>query len=238
MGPATTPFPRQRHGHGLTILLVDGHRLVTESLAGLLPELYQIRATMTAPSLSAAREVLRRGGIDLVLVDDFVDGASGLELIDAESRHGCTPLVMIFSASADPRQIAEALRAGAAGWVAKDCSREELITAIRTVGSGRRWVAPRLRAPVIDALVRGGDPQPAESGVILSARQWEVLSSLAEGMSHGETAVHMGLSLSTIRTHVRHMCQALDVHSTPELVAMVWDGRLKPPRDETPAVPG
>ena len=231
METSTSLVPRQRQGEGLTVLLVDHHRLVTESLAGLLPELHQVRATTTAGSLSAARDVLRRGGIDIVLVDDVVNGGSGLDLVDADAPGGRAPLVMIFSAGADPRRIAEALRAGAVGWIAQDCRREELVSALRTVGSGRRWVAPRLRSAVIDALVQTDAPEPA-TAVTLSARRWEVLRLLAEGLSHGETAERLGLSLSTVRTHVRHMCQALDVHSTPELVAMVWDGRLVPPRDE------
>lgn len=235
--PATL-VPRQRQDDGLTVLLVDHHRLVTESLAGLLPELPQVRATLTAGTLSAARDLLRRGGIDLVLVDDVVNGGSGLDLIHAEPPGGRAPLVMIFSARADPRRIAEALLAGAVGWMAQDCRREELVSALRTVGSGRRWVAPRLRSSVIDALVRASAPGSAAAGAVtMSARRWEVLRLLADGLSHGETAERLGLSLSTVRTHVRHMCQALGVHSTPELVAMVWDGRLVPPRDETSTRP-
>ena len=230
MEPPAAVFPRQRKGDGLTVLLVDHHRLVTESLAGLLPELPQVLATTTASTLSAARDLLRRGGIDLVLVDDVVDGGSGLDLIHADAPGGRAPLVLIFSAGSDPRRIAEALRAGAAGWIAQDCRREELVSALRTVGSGHRWVAPRHRAAVIDALVQTDAPGAvATSSVTLSARRWEVLMLLAEGLSHGETAERLGLSLSTVRTHVRHMCQALGVHSTPELVAMVWDGRLVPP---------
>ena len=116
METSTSLVPRQRQGEGLTVLLVDHHRLVTESLAGLLPELHQVRATTTAGSLSAARDILRRGGIDLVLVDDVVNGGSGLDLVDADAPGGRAPLVMIFSAGADPRRIAEALRAGAVGW--------------------------------------------------------------------------------------------------------------------------
>jgi DNA-binding NarL/FixJ family response regulator len=223
--PASIPSPRQ--GFGLTLLLVDGHRLIGESVARMLPQLEPVRTATFATSLSQARDVLDRGGIDIVLVDDIVDHESGLDLLEHTPRSGRHAHIAVFSATTEPTRVAEALRHGAAGWIVKDCGHEELVEALTTIRSGRRWVSPRLRADVIHALVQPVDTGAQQtSSVTLSPRQREVLSCLVAGMSHGETAEQLGLSLSTVRTHVRHMCAMLDVHSTPALVAVARAGRL------------
>lgn len=217
------------------MLVVDGHQLIAESVAGLLPQLGEVREAKSATSVSLARAIVRAGPVDVVLVDDVLHGESGLELLRATSHGGRRPLVVIFSSGTDPARVAGALRAGAAGWLAKDCELAELSAALDRVRSGMRWISPGLRAGVIEELLERGVPASmAGDDMSLPPRRRQVLACLVEGKSHGETAVELGLSLSTVRTHVRDLCRMAGVHSTPALVALVRAGRLKVADDTFP----
>lgn len=223
--------PSQRDG--IAVLVVDAHRLVAESVARLLSQLDVVSAATSATSLDAARGVLRRGDTDVVIVDHDVDGESGLDLVEHVPRQGQRrPAVIVFSTLVDPHPVADALQAGALGWLAKDSSVEELAAAVASVLAGDRWVTPRLRSAVIDALVEDRPTGTAQLALpMLSPRQHEVLECLVDGLTHAEAAERLHVSPNTVRTHVAHMCRMLDVHSTPALVALARAGRLASPSE-------
>lgn len=210
-----------RPGRPLAVVVVDDQRLVAESLARMLSELDDVGSAGAVTSLDAARGVLGRGTTDVVLVDLEVHGESGLDLVERVPRQGrARPLVMIFSTVTDPHRVAGALLAGAAGWLVKDASVEQLVAALSAVQEGRHWVPPPLRADVIEALLTDRRAASSPDRPTLSPRQLEVLECLLEGLAHAEVAERLGLSTSTVRTHVRHMCRMFDVHSTPALLAL------------------
>jgi DNA-binding NarL/FixJ family response regulator len=212
---------------GLAVLVVVGHRLVAESVARLLPRLDGVRTAFAATTLAGARGSLRRGRFDLALVSEVIEGESVLELVATTAPAGRRPAVLVLAAAPDPRRAAKALHAGAWGWVSDDSSAEELAEALATVRSGRHWVPPQLRSDVIDALVAEHSARPlGDEQLRLSARQQEVLGCLVAGMSHGEVAESLQVSVNTVRSHVRHMCRSTGVHSTPALVALARHGRL------------
>lgn len=215
-----------RH-RGLRILVLDGHRLIAESVAGMLPMLDAVRSATSVTTVQLARARLRRGGVDLVLADDAVHGVPTLDLLHLNPDHGRRPRLVFFSSNTDPRYVARSLRAGACGWVVKDCAQEELGHALTRVTTGARWVSSPLRTQVIEALLDPAEVKGAATvGPTLSPRRREVLRCLVEGLSHGEAAERLGVSLSTVRTHVRDMCRLTGTHSTPELVAFAREQGL------------
>jgi DNA-binding NarL/FixJ family response regulator len=125
--------------------------------------------------------------------------------------------VVMLSMHADRRFVAEALRAGAQGYVLKDSAFEELVAAIRAVAQGRSF----LSAPVADLVVRDyveRMSQPSSpGGPALSARERQVLQLIAEGASTKEIAAHLGVSIKTIDTHRRQIMERLNLHSIAEL---------------------
>lgn len=216
------------HQRGLRVLVLDGQRLIAESVAGILPLLDAVRSASSVTTVQRARATMRKGGVDLVLADDVVHGTPTLDLLHLEPHRGGRPGVVFFSANTDPQQVAQTLRAGARGWVAKDCAQQELGQALERITEGSRWVSSRIRSEVIEALLDAEETEgePAGGGLTLSPRRREVMACLMEGLSHGETAAQLGVSLSTVRTHVRDLCRLTGVHSTPELVALAREGRL------------
>ena len=216
---------------GLSVIVVDSHRLVAESLARMLPQLETVREATFATTMASARSALLLLRVDLVLVSERVEGEPAVLALQRGAAHPLRrPALVVLASSNEPRAVARAFRDGAAGWIRRDCRLEELAEALTAVRDGGHWVAPELRAGVIDALLEKTPDQPVDGlGLHLSPRQQEVLQGLMDGMSHGEVAERLHLSLNTVRTHVHRMCHQAGVHSTPALVALARDGRLALP---------
>jgi DNA-binding NarL/FixJ family response regulator len=125
---------------------------------------------------------------------------------------------------ADVRLAAEALRAGAAGFVVKEAAGKELIAAIHEVLRGRTYLTPRLAPDVLPLLAR-----PGTLGDRLTSRQSEVLRLIASGRTMREIAVALGLSTRTVEGHKYQMMQALGVETTAELIRYAIEHGLAPP---------
>ncbi len=222
--------PAPRSEGGISVLVVDGHRLIAESLARMLPQLPLVREASCATTLTEARRALLVPRVDVVVVSEHLEGESAVQALRQTSRTERTYATIVLGTTAEPRGVARALREGAAAWIQRDCRLDELAEALTVAHHGGHWVAPHVRSGLIDALLEDDHGGSSDGdGPRLSQRQQEVLQGLLEGLSHGEVAERLHLSLNTVRTHVHRMCRLADVHSTPALVALARDGRLALP---------
>lgn len=210
----------------LPVMIVAEHRLLAQAVERALAAMDEVSATSSATSVTAAVATARLARPEIVLVDDQLGERSQSELIEQLTDDGWRPAVLVFASCEDPASVVTALRAGASGWVAKDCMTAELRSAIAAVSTGRRWLGERIQSEVLELLLQEGSPAPSGSPLTaLSARQRDVLGCLMEGLTHGATAARLSVSPNTVRTHVRTMCQVLNVHSTPALVSLArrWE---------------
>jgi DNA-binding NarL/FixJ family response regulator len=135
-----------------------------------------------------------------------------------------TVKVIFLTVHADARLAAEALRAGAAGFVGKETAGNELIAAIHQVVRGRTYLTPRLAPDVLPLLARR-----AASGDGLTSRQGEVLRLIASGRTMKEIAAALGLSPRTVEGHKYQMMQVLGVETTADLIRYAIKHDLAPP---------
>jgi DNA-binding NarL/FixJ family response regulator len=110
------------------------------------------------------------------------------------------------------------LRAGASGYLLKDCASQELATAIHQVAGGKKYLSPEITGVVIDDVLLGAlSEEVATATSPLSAREREVLQLIAEGWSTKQIASHLYVSIKTIETHRRQIMKKLDLHSIADL---------------------
>jgi DNA-binding NarL/FixJ family response regulator len=213
-----------------TVLLADDHAVVAEGLASLLRSEFTVVGTVTdgARLLEAARQLRP----DVVVTDLAMPGMSGLDAIrrlraDAPPVPPApkVPKVIVLTMHADPELAAEALRAGASGFVVKHAAATELVAAIGSVLQGQTYLSPAL-APIV--LGRLAEPR-ASGRQPLTPRQREVVRLLADGRTMKEVATALGVSPRTVETHKYQIMAALRLRSTADLIRYALDHGLATP---------
>jgi DNA-binding NarL/FixJ family response regulator len=195
--------------HRPRIAFADDHRMVAEGILRLLEDDYDLVGLATdGPSLLA---LVRDEHPDLVVTDLNMPGASGLDVMQTLRGEGVATPFVFLTMHADPPLVAAALRAGAQGYVPKVAAGDELLAAVEAALEGRTYLSPSLGEPPTDD-PRGGRPS------LLTPKQREVLGHVAAGLRSRQIADAMGVSVRTVEAHKYSIMQALDVHSTLELV--------------------
>jgi DNA-binding NarL/FixJ family response regulator len=157
----------------------------------------------------------RSSNPDLILMDVVMPGESGIEGVPKLLHEHPDVKVLVLSMQDDPRYLREAFAAGASGYVLKEAADAEVVTAIREVAAGGRYVHPELGARLIAAEAEAARQAEADP---LSEREREVLRLLALGYTNQEIAKQLFISVRTAETHRAHVMQKLRLQSRAELV--------------------
>jgi DNA-binding NarL/FixJ family response regulator len=195
-----------------TVLLADDHAIVAEGLAGLLRGEFSLVGAV--PDGVQLLEAARRLRPDVIVADLAMPRLSGLEALRRLRADGLATPMIFLTMHADAQLAAEALRAGASGFVVKHAAGKELIAAIHAVLRGKTYLTTDLAQEVAAALA---DPAPPGHGR-LTPRQREVVRLIAEGRTMKEVAVSLGLSPRTVETHKYQIMEALSLQTTAELI--------------------
>jgi len=201
----------------IRVMIVDDHALVRAGIAALLRKAPGIEVLAEASSGKEALRRLRRLRPDIVLLDIAMPGLNGLETTEQILRDFPQIRVVILSMLGGEDAVWGALRVGAAGYVIKGASPDELETAIRIVAAGGMYVAPAVSEHT------GQEGKASlEAGFHalerLTRRQRQVLQLIGEGYSPHSIAQKLKLSVKTVDTHRAHIMRRLQIHDTAGLV--------------------
>ncbi len=213
-----------------TVLLADDHAIVLEGLAGLLRDEFTVLGTVAdGPSLIDAARRLRP---DVIVTDLAMPGMSGLEALRRLKAEAIPVKVIFLTMHADAQLAAQALRAGASGFVVKHAAAKDLISAIHTVARGGRYIPPQIASDVLIALAEGEDRRARP----LTARQRDVLALIAEGRTMKEVADALGLSPRTVESHKYQVMEALGLKTTADLVRYAIEHGLAGPTSQPKSI--
>jgi DNA-binding NarL/FixJ family response regulator len=197
----------------MTILLVDDHALVRAGLKRLLATLDE-GEILEAANGQDALALLKARKPALVILDLNLPGLGGLELL-RRMIHAGAPAILVLTMHAEPLYARRALEAGAAGYVTKNASPDELLTAVRRVTAGGRYVEAEL-AQALAAPASGG----RRSLDNLTARELEIMRLLAKGASLAEIADAVGVGYKTVANNCGQIKSKLGVSRTADLVRL------------------
>ena len=156
---------------------------------------------------------------DLLIVDVAMPKLNGIEVAARAQKLDRPPKTIILSMHTDESYIIRALGAGARAYLLKDATDEDLLPAVRAVGSGKPYFSPSVTAVLVEDYVRRLQAKGLNDTYhLLTDREKEVLQLLAEGRSNKEVASELDLSLSTVETHRANLMQKLNLHNTAEVV--------------------
>jgi DNA-binding NarL/FixJ family response regulator len=197
------------------VVIVDDHAVVRTGLRLLLDGQDDIETVGEAGTAREAVFEVRARKPDIVLMDVGLPDKSGIEATPDVLKEAPDAKVLVLSMEDDPSYVREAFAAGASGYVLKEAADEELVTALRQVAAGERYVHPPLGARLAAAdaeAVALADADP------LSEREREVLRLLALGHTNQEIATMLFISVRTAETHRAHIMQKLRLNTRAELV--------------------
>lgn len=200
----------------LRIAIVDDHQIVRAGFREMLADELGFVFAFEAESGEEAMRCLRDKATDVLLLDLSLPGQSGIDVLRAARQRYPDLRILVLSGFPEERYAIAMIRNGADGYLCKDCSRDELVGAIRTVSQGRRYLSPRTAELLARQLTGEGEDAPHEK---LSDRELQVFLRLARGESVSDIAESLHLSVKTVSTYRSRLLEKLTVASNAELAA-------------------
>ncbi len=208
----------------MNIAITDDHEIVREGLKKILSRQADMKIVAEAGSIRQLEDELERHDVDLVILDISLPDTSGLDAAKSIKMKYEDVKVLLFSIYPDEKFAGRALSMGVDGYLNKNAGVNEIIDAVRKVGSGRKYVKPEL----IDEFLKnpkqnGSRHDPHE---ILSDREFEVLRLLAQGNRISRIAEILSLSVNTVETYKSRIHEKLNLRTTAELIRYAIDNNL------------
>jgi two-component system, NarL family, response regulator NreC len=207
----------------IKVVLVDDHAVVRSGLRLLLERQDDIEVVGEAGNAKDAIFRARAFKPDVILLDVVMPGESGIDVLPKLLKESPETKVLVLSMQDDPSYVREAFGAGASGYVLKEAVDEEVVSAVREIADGGRYVHPALGARMVAA---EAEERAAAEADPLSEREREVLRLLALGHTNQEIAEQLYISVRTAESHRAHIMQKLRLSTRAELVRYALTHRL------------
>jgi DNA-binding NarL/FixJ family response regulator len=198
------------------VLLADDHAMVRAGLRQFLEEDHSITEIGEAASGSETLDRLRSTHWDLVILDINMPDRSGLDILRHIRAGYPDTKVLVVSGFPERQYALNVLKAGAGGYLAKDCAPEDLLKAARAVLQGRRYVSAELAEQLLADLEHNGD-QPLHGR--LSEREFQIFCKLAAGRAVSAIAAELFLSVKTVSTYRARILEKMSLESNADLTA-------------------
>jgi two-component system, NarL family, invasion response regulator UvrY len=198
----------------MRILVCDDHPIVRKGLRDILEQ--EGPATIgEAASAAEALDLARKKPWDAVVLDITMPGRSGLELLKQLREERPNLPVLVLSVHPAEQYAVRVLRAGAAGYLTKESAPDELLTAVRRIVRGGRYISPSVGEALVADLDRPAGQSPHHG---LSDREFEIMRLLASGKRVSEIAAERNLSVKTVSTYRARILQKLNLGTTAEIM--------------------
>jgi DNA-binding NarL/FixJ family response regulator len=208
----------------IKVILVDDHELVRTGIRSLIQNISGVEVVAEANNGRDAVRLIDELMPDLVLLDIAMPELNGLEVVSRISKDNTVTKVIILSMHKNEEYVVQALKAGAAGYLLKDSSANELEIAVNAVIRGETYLSPAISKHVVDNYLRRITDIPSEKEKgpdifkQLTSRQREILQLIAEGNSTKEIANKLNVSIKTVETHRMQLMDRIGIHDVAGLV--------------------
>ena len=207
----------------INILIVDDHSVVRSGIRQFLAGTEDLAVTAEAANGQDGLDLAQKGDFGVVVLDVTLPDINGLEVLKRIRRKKPNLPVLIFSMLAEDDFAIPALENGASGYLSKDSSPEDILSAIRTVAGGTRYVSPFLAEKLLSGNVATGQQVLHDA---LSWREMEVLLQLSKGVSLTNIGKQLHLSVKTVSTYRARILDKLSLASNAELTRYVLEQKL------------
>ena len=206
------------------IVIAEDHTILRQGLRALLSSDPDFEVVGEAEDGRAAIRSVETLSPDLLLMDLSMPRMTGMEAITEIKKRSPDTRIVVLTVHKGEEYVLSALRAGADGYVLKDAGRDELVTAVKKVLEGKRYLSPDISDKVIEGYLEGRrSSKDQTSWDTLTQREREILKLIAEGYKNKEIAEHLFISLKTVEKHRSNLMRKLDLHNTAALTAFAME---------------
>lgn len=207
----------------IRLLIADDHAIVRGGLKQMLAQVPDFEVVGEATNGGEVLACLRQDPFDLLLLDLNMPGISGADLIARVKAHRTDLPILVLSMHNEPHVAVRALKAGANGYITKDCEPDILLTAIRKVVAHGRYIAPDLAEKMVfDATSMAQRPTHS----LLSDRELEIFHLLASGKGVNDIALQLAISNKTVSTHKARLLEKLSLTGMADLMRYAMQHNL------------
>lgn len=201
----------------IRVFLVDDHQIIRDGIRALLSGISNIEIVAEAASSEEVLLKIRSIPVDVALIDISLPGISGIKLTEQLTLSYPGVKVMILSMHLNEEYVSNALRAGALGYLVKNTTRDELISAINMVADGKKYLGREVSEVITAGYIRRIKSDQALDRELLSKRELEILRLTAEGYGNKEISERLFISIRTVESHKNHIMQKLELKSAVEM---------------------
>jgi two-component system nitrate/nitrite response regulator NarL len=216
----------------LKVVLIDDQSLCRSGLSELLANCYGFAVVGATGNIEGLRELLREQP-ELLVLDLRMKPLDGLTMLGQIRKEGCSTPAVVLTMSDSEVDLAKAIRAGVRGYLLKDMAPEDVVDSIRRVAAGELVVAPAMTIKLIEIL-RGDQPgeEPKNSLKLLTEREREILQLLSRGESNKAIAQTLSISYDTVKQHVGHILNKLNLSSRVKAAVLFATKQGTPSNDD------
>ena len=205
------------------IVIAEDHTILRQGLRALLSSNPDFEVVGEAEDGRAAVRTIETLSPDLLLMDLSMPRMTGMEAITEIKKRSPATKIVVLTVHKGEEYVLSALKAGADGYVLKDAGHDELVTALKNVLAGKRYLSPDISEKVIGGYLEGRRALKARPWDTLTQREREILKLIAEGYKNKEIAEHLFISLKTVEKHRSNLMRKLDRHNTAALTAFAME---------------
>ena len=198
----------------IKIAIVDDHAMVRSGLRGFFTDQTDIEVVAEASDGAQALDVVRQHALDVLVLDISMPKQSGMDVLARIQAHAPDLGILILSGYPEEHYAVSLLRRGVSGYLNKQCEPEDIVTAVRRIAGGNRYITPQVAEMLACQLNR---PDNAAAHDQLSARELQVLLRLAQGETVGDIAESLFLSAKTVSTYRTRILEKMGLASNSDL---------------------
>ena len=207
----------------IRILIADDHTVVCQGLTLILEKSREMKIVACCTNGTDALNWLRNHDCDVALIDIAMPGMNGIDLLKHMRKEKPKLPVLILSAYPEDQYAVRLIKAGAAGYLNKECAPEEVVSAVHSVLNCKRYISPAVVEMLANELNMPDGKLPHET---LSNREYQIFLLLASAKTVSEIADTLGLSTKTISTYRTRIMEKMYLHNNAELMRYAIDNHL------------
>ncbi len=201
----------------ISILIVDDHQIMREGLCSMIEQEPGFSVVGDASNGREALELIEETQPDVVIMDINMPDMNGTEATRRVTKEFPNTRIVALSMHSDKYFVTEMLKAGASGYLLKDCSKNEIVEAIRTVAADKSYLCPEITGIILEDYVQKTTDESQSEMARLTKKEREVLQLIAEGHTSKEIASRLHSATKTVETHRLNIMSKLEIHSIAEL---------------------